>query len=716
MRSLSQVYAMLRRKNLREYALLTGCCFFSVLLITAYVCMMKSPTVLNVLPEGGDSRKQVMMIFVLAVMGCGVFTTYASGLFFRHKSRETGIFMVLGTPQKIIKRQMIKELSLISFGSCAAGAILGVPLAWLIWFLFRILLVDTEEMLFIFNGRAYLYALVFSLYVIIMLFVMLSRFIRRTNMIDVLNESRKSEPMKKIPLWYGLLGIILLTGGGLLGYLTPAFCVRILQWYPPEGLTAFAYLPALAGLYMILLHTVVNGWRRGNNRYKHIVTTGMMKFQGRQTVRNMLVIAVLAAGGYFAAFYAPMLRSGAGISYDARPIDYAYRYRADQQMPAEAEIQMLAAEQGVTVTGYVEAGTAVLGVDGWREVETETGLGITYTTEYRELLHSGIFLSESAYYDLTGEQVDMMPGTVMTIYNDDGSGGYMTDKDITAVTNPVTGKVLQVKPEEEVLTYSLLFGSKVLDDGDFADITTGLTDEWREVQVFFNVENAIETYSFARTLFDIIVERSGPEVEQDTYWDPIIKKKSDEKGEAYFMDRENMAAYGFETVDYDKKDSTNFRLSWKYMPQFRVMDKADFTQTTAVYLLLFIFIAIICFTAVIVIAFTRSLTIALTNAQVYHDLRRLGATGEYLLHTVKGQIYKVFFVPVTTGTVIITLFYIMILFFNDGRFTANEMVGFRNCLVVIGVISMSIYVVYRLTLKRVCQMLDIHVVRDVVHL
>ena len=108
MKSLSQVFAALRRKNIRHYALLAGCCFFSVLLITAYVCMMRSPTVLNVLPEGGDSRKQVTMIFVLAVVGCGVFTTYAAGLFFRFKSRETGILLALGSSNRHIGRLTAK--------------------------------------------------------------------------------------------------------------------------------------------------------------------------------------------------------------------------------------------------------------------------------------------------------------------------------------------------------------------------------------------------------------------------------------------------------------------------------------------------------------------------------------------------------------------------------------------------------------------------------
>ena len=146
MTTFSQVYAALRRKNQGQYALLAGCSFFSVLLITAYACMMRSPTILTVLPEGGDSRKQVMMVFVLAVIGCAVFTAYAAGLFFRQKSRETGVFLALGASRRQLQAEMGKELAVISLGSCAAGAVLGGPLAWGVWQLFRLFLVDSQEM------------------------------------------------------------------------------------------------------------------------------------------------------------------------------------------------------------------------------------------------------------------------------------------------------------------------------------------------------------------------------------------------------------------------------------------------------------------------------------------------------------------------------------------------------------------------------------------
>ncbi|SDF06797.1 FtsX-like permease family protein [Fontibacillus panacisegetis] len=708
MTSFSQVYAALRKKNIKQYALLAGCCFFSVLLITAYVCMMRSPTILNVLPEGGDSRKQVMMIFVLAVLGCGIFTTYASGLFFRHKSRETGIFMALGASRRQLKGLLTRELALLSFASCAAGAVLGAPLAWLIWRLFRLLLVDTEDMPLSFDPQAYLFALAFSVFVIAMLFIMLSRFIRRTNIIDVVNESRKSEPIREVPRRYGPMGIALLVGGGLLGYLTPSFFINVLHWYPPEGLTSITYLPALIGLYLLLLHTVVNGWRQGKNRYKHIIISSMMKFQGRQTVRNMLVITVLVTGAYFASFYTPMLGTGAMMGFDSRKVDYAFHYRSDQDMPGKDEIERMAAEENVTITSYASQPAAILGIDGQKYIETRGSLGVTYTHEYTELLSSGPFLSESAFNALTGDSLNIAPGVVMAVFDDEGNSNYWMSNDVTLITNPVTSEVLHVASSEQVLSNTMLFGRRVLDDTDYARITEGLTDEWLEEQVFFNVNNVSDTYNFAKRLFYTTTDRSSPEVEVYDSWDPVAKMLADQAGEDYVYDKEYLAENGIDAIDYRQRDSSNFRMFWKYMPQFRVLDKADFIKTTAVFLMLFIFIAIICFAAVIVIAYTRSLTIGLTNAQVYDDLRRLGASNSYLLKTVKGQISKVYFTPIFTGTVIIYAFYAMIMYFNDGgNLSGSELAGMANCLVLIAAGSALLYGVYRFTLRKVCGILNI---------
>lgn len=706
MKTFTQVYAALRRKNKGQYALLTGCCFFSVLLITAYACMMRSPTILSVLPEGGDSRKQVMMVFVLAVIGCAVFTTYAAGLFFRQKSRETGVFLALGASRRQLQAELGKELALISLGSCAAGAMLGGPLAWGIWQLFRLFLVDSQEMALAFDPEAYLLSLAFAAYVAVMLFLLGGRAVRRTNIIDIVQESHTSEPIREVKRWYGPVGIILVAVGALAGYLMPSFFVRILHWYAPSVVTAVFYLPALVGMYMMLLHTVVNGWRK-RHKYRDIIATSMMKFQGRQTVRNMLVMTLLIAGAYFAAFYAPMLSTNSAYSFASRPVDFEYHWRNDQGIPEQAEVEALAEEYDVDITSWRQVGAATLGGDGTVSVEQDNGaLGTTYTTEYREVASGATFFSESAWNALTGKHIDLAPGTCANVLDDEGGSDYLSGGDVTVVTNMVTGESLPVTPAEP-LRYTMLLGCYVLDDEDYAAITDGLTDIWRESWVFFNVADADASYPFAKALFNEVVDRSGDEVMQLDAYDLVAKTLTEETGEPYDFDRENLTALGFPAMEREDRDSTEFRSYWLYMPQFRVLDQNDFVTTMAVFLMLFIFIALICFAAVIVIAFTRCMTIALTSARVYDDLRHLGAPNGYLFRSVKGQVSKVFLVPAIVGTAVISAFYVMIMYFNDNRFTPGEVAGMGTCAAVAAALSLVLYGVYRLTRKSVCRRLGI---------
>lgn len=703
MRHFSEVYRHLRRKNWRQYALLAGCTFFSVLLITAYACMMRSPTVLTILPEGGDSRKQVMMVFVLAVLGCAVFTTYASGLFFRQKSREIGTFLALGATRHHLKTELSKELALLSLGSCAAGALLGVPLSWGIWQIFRTMIVDTEEMVLRFDAQAYLFALAFSVFVILMLFLMGWRSIRRTNIIDIVQESHKSEPIRAVPRWYGPVGVLLIALGGFLGYFMSSFFVKVLHWYAPSVVDALFYLPALIGLYILLLHTVVNGWGGKKKQYRDLISTSMMKFQGRQTVRNMLVMTVLLAGAYFASFYAPMMLSSSGTSVASRPYDYLYHYRCDQDMIGQNDVAQLAQKHNVDITTWVTATGSILGTDGMEHIETESSIGVTYTEEYRELLQSATFLPERAYNAITGQKIDLAPGTCANVLDDDGGSSYLSGGDVTHLTNMVTGKTLDVTPAEP-LSYTMLLGCYVLDDRDYEAISAGLTGQWQEDYVLFNVADVEASFPFAKALFYDIVDHSGPEVEVFDAWDPVARQIAIEETGSYFCDPESLEESGTSSIDYDKPDSTEFRTSWKYMPQFKILDETELVKTMAVFLMLFIFIAIVCFAAVIVISFTRCMTIGMTNARVYDDLRHLGAPRSYLYRSVKGQVSRVFRVPILVGTILIYAFYTLIMYSNGEPMgiTPSEASGMITCLGVIAVVSLLLYLVYRFTLKKVC--------------
>lgn len=706
MKTFTDVYKTLRKKNRGQYALLASCLFFSVLLISAYLSVMRSPTVLAVLPVGGDSRKQVMMIFVLTMIGCAVFSLYAASLFFRQKSKDIGIFLALGMNRRALSGQLMRELVIIALLSCCAGILLSIPLTKGIWELFRLLIVDTEEMVLFLEPNALLTALLFSFCVTLMLLYMGMRSIRRINIIEIIQERHKSEPVHEVPRKYGIVGILLLIIGAILGYQAPSFFILILHWYPPEILTAIFYLPVFIGLYMILLHTVVNGWHRKKSAYKDIVATSQMKFQGRQTVQNLLVMSVLIAGAYFASFYTPIFCSGAMMSYDARPYDYVYHFRMDQPIPMEKEVRKLAETYDTTITDWYSAPMIRLGVDGTEHVETQTALGTTWEPVYLDMLTSELFLSESSYTAITGEVLNLTPGTLAAIMDSEGNTAYQFAGDAKLLTNTLTGQTLPITSVSTVAN-DALYGRYVMNDSDYLLMSKNLTPEWQETICMFNVENCEQTYDFAKALFHEIVNCSDSKVEVYDAWDPVQKQLSEEKGEIYWADPEYLTLYGFEQIDYDMSDSTTFRLYWKYMPMFRVLDKADFVKTTAVFMMVFVFVAIVCFAAVFVIAYTRSMTIAINGRQLYDDLRHLGASNTYLYRTVRSQMKRVFCTPAIIGTCIIYAFYIMIMFFNDNRLSGSELIGMAVCLLLIGAVSGMFYGVYRLTLKKVCAVLQI---------
>ncbi len=598
------------------------------------------------------------------------------------------------------------RLALLAFAACGAGLLLGGPLAWGLWQLFRQFLVDSQEMVLTFDPQCYGYALAFAAYVLGMLLLLGRRAARRTDILDIIQASHRSEPIRDVRRWYGPAGLILILVGCAAGYLAPSFFIRVCRWYPPGALTAVFYAPALVGLYLVMLHTVVNGWRR-RRHYKDLISTSMMKFQGRQTVRNLLVMTLLIAGAYFASFYGPMLASGSAYSFDTRPLDYLYHWRGDQAaIPQRPQVEALAGRYGVELTAWFQEEAAVLGTDGYQSIETETPLGTTYTVEYRELLDGATFFSESAWNRLTGQAVDLAPGTCANVLDDDGGGDYVSGGDATLVTNPVSGRRLAVTPAEP-LRYTMLLGCYVLDDGDYAAVTEGLPALWREGYAAFNVADVEASYPFARALFHEIVDASGPEVELPDYYDLVAAALAEGAGEPYAYDPEVAAARGLPTVDYGQRDASVFRNYWLYMPQFRILDKNDFTTTMAVFLTLFLFIALICFAAVVIIAFTRSMTIALTNARVFEDLRRLGAPNGYLFDAVRGQLRRVFQAPALVGTAAIAVFYGMILYCNDSRFTGPEYLAMGVCAAILAAGSAGLYLVYRLTRRSVCRALRI---------
>lgn len=290
------------------------------------------------------------------------------------------VFFWRSEPQKKeLSVSLKQEIIGLTLYSCGLGILLGTPLSWGVWTIFRYTLADTPEMILLFDIRAYLIPIIFTSFILIALLWILSGYMKRTDILSIIHQSHRAEsPASDSTLvWAGFCAPV--SGRNYSGiFYTDILC-------PCSSLvrSGVSYWPVLSAcLCRSLYDAASHGCKRmakRKNRYPHLISTGRMKFQGRQTVRNMLVITVLTAGAYFSAFYVPMLVTPARLSIASRPVDYSFFFRAGQNLPDRTRIEKLASKHQVTVTDYVSEPSATLAIDGYEEVETKGKVEITFT-------------------------------------------------------------------------------------------------------------------------------------------------------------------------------------------------------------------------------------------------------------------------------------------------------------------------------------------------
>lgn len=699
---MKELEARLRRTDRKQAGLYLLCNFISLMLMTAYSALMFSPTVLNIFPEGGDSLRQLYMIFIMTLFGCTVFTVYAASLFFRKKSRQLGILMALGASRKTLAPGLFREVILLSGSSAFLGILAGFPFIMILWKLFRFFIVDNQYMVLNLDFSCLWIPLVFALLVLFCACLLAFVYLRKTDILDVIQEEHQNEPVRELGLWCGPVGIILLIGGAMLGYNFPTFYRDLTHRFPSALLKVLCYSPVFAGLYMIMLHTVVNGWRfRRKNPWKNIVAKSMMKFQGKQTVNSLLVTTVLIAGGCFGIFYLPMLGTGTSMTIEQREYDYSWFWPSDQTLPSEEEIQTLAKEHKVQIADWKECPYLSLAVDSNMMIDNDDGC---FSWKYYEIASEGHFLSESDFNKISGQNLSVEPGEYYAVTNREETSYRIVDNS-TRFTNMITREVLPVSFKGFVHFEQLgALYVGILDDGDFQKISQGLTPKWQGTMAFFNSEGK-DSYPFARAFYEKIVASFDDDSISTGLYDPVEYLMTEGYTNDYFGTSYRNAD---ERLDRSQLDSADFRMFWNYMPQFRVLDSTEQLNTFSVFMMTFLFIGIVCFTAALVISYTRCQTLALNNAYVFYDLKRLGASPEYLSRELRRQAGPVFKIPAVVGMSCMVLLYGMMLYANDNRYTQSEIAGFLVCLEVIAVIALLFYAVFLKTLSGLRRQLEIH--------
>lgn len=175
--------------------------------------------------EISSYTKEIVEILVNILMGVSVFIAfvlgfliiYASRFLMKRRSREFGLYLVLGMGKRKVSIILFLETLLIGIASLGVGLAAGVVVSqFTSFFVAGMFAADMSRYQFIFSEDACIRTIVcfIIIYVIVILFNTFS--INKCKLIDLFQGSRKTESIKLKNPW--LCIIVFVAAAGMLGY------------------------------------------------------------------------------------------------------------------------------------------------------------------------------------------------------------------------------------------------------------------------------------------------------------------------------------------------------------------------------------------------------------------------------------------------------------------------------------------------------------------
>ena len=688
------LFTKLKKYNKGNYRQFSFCYALSVILVSTLTLFMLSPFVQSRLPIGGDSRKMLYMVYAVAVLGCVLFIIYATGLFLRFKSREVGIFMALGTPKRVLAKTLTKEIVLLILKLGIAGIIIGGVIAFVFGKVYEGFVQSATGDSFSLPLTGFIGSFLFVTITVCIVMGMAVRFLKRANLIEILNEERRTEPIKKnVDTKYLVWGIILIAVG-LLGGLIIPYIVSTMLKRSLSGFPYIFYVLVFIGLYRVMVYSIAvhKKGRHPQKYYKNLISFGMMKFQGISVVRNMLIVTLLIAGSLFAIFFsATNLIQGLG-SAASEANDISYRYLGDAEKLTQEQVEKLAEDYQVGIDNYREAEfLRLLGSGVSRENYDKSGKLIE---EYRKQDYIKNFISADEFERVTGIAVNVQPGMYQYISREGNNENYwFLPDDLDLVQNPDSGlqKPLSYAGTVEYSSFFYHYGQDgnanyILNDEDYAELEKELSDEMHMTHILFDLSDTGDTYGFSKDLYARYCNSVSDSMKKMSAYDEYREATDSE--------------YSYSEPVEIEPERLGMEIDWKYAPVFVPIQEKSFVQSYATLLLFFIFVAIVCLVSAGVIGYTRSITVAIKSKSVLMDVKKLGADRTYLNRVLKEQVKKVYVLPTIVAVVLMFVYYTLTLWQNDGTITLNEYpmiaVNVLTCLAV----CIYQYVLYRYSLKK----------------
>lgn len=672
--TLNDISRKLFKNNRKQYGLFFFSIVFSIAMTGAYGVLQYSPTVTNVLVDGGSTQTISQAMFFGSMLGIIVFLVYADSIFLKYKSREIGIFLSLGIDRRSVQKIIVKEYTLLFQIAALLGLILSVPLAYLCWTLLNLFL-ETKETAFSIGYTGLVIAVIFSLLNWLILRTINRRYIKTVDILKIIKTSDENEATKNGRLSLLILGALLVPAG-IIAFFTLQNLGGILN-------TLFAFIGlagAVWGVYLLIIQCASIGdiLKKYNDKayYKNMVFYNLLKQKIRQYTRSIFVATLLITFTIFGiGFIAAGFIDGYNVALN-EPYDYTINATYEHPM-TEKRLGEIAEESNVTITDIKCMDCLLLGVQN------------TYKNGEHDW-SSRIIVSEDNFNALSGTSISVPKGSYTMYY--DSSMKYKLNAfsaDSSLFYNPTTEQEFTLTQNEPICrdglfnTRSIFSSFLILNGEDYRVIAASITDEYKAVSYMVNVENWPSTADFQNNILETVISDNDGVI--FTNW----------HNSATFAKTGSQAEY----LPFEGNETKIARL-WSLYPLSKLSSTTTQFEAFATYLMLMLFIAIVAFVSAVMVIGLKLVSTIWDDTEVYDNLRRLGMKRKKIKGLISKQMLFVYFIPTVLGCIIgaFTTYRIMLVSNVIYIGKTMQLVGCVCCLVVI--IQIAIFFILRSRVMR----------------
>lgn len=297
---LSKLVLKSMQKNMKHYFLYFFALIFSVTLFFSFETLQHNPSVVEATNNSGTAstgfNAASYMLYAIVL----IFVLYANHLFIRRRSKEIGLYQLIGMTKGLVIRLIALENILMFAGAVVVGMVMGLLSSRLFAMILLKVLKFEAVVAMTFSKEAILSTtLMFGILLVIIL-VQMAFIVKRTTLLMLFSASKQAdERVKSFSWWQMLLGAV---GLALIGYgyykSTILFTDNPMQMFNNMIIILAATIGGTFLVFRFSVAFVFNLWRmnkKGHLRLPDVLALTPIMHRMKGNSKSLTLITILTA-------------------------------------------------------------------------------------------------------------------------------------------------------------------------------------------------------------------------------------------------------------------------------------------------------------------------------------------------------------------------------------------------------------------------------------